>query len=255
MFAERRYLQIAESAVIRLTPQNSSRIYGDRPDFTSPEDRAFASGGQPRKGICARRDRPEVRRRTGRGGGARRGRNDISQHFFLIFETSVILPLSRSGRGLRLKKRGGMAVETVPAPRRCRLNVHGREVRRARIFARLREGWGYSDIARAEGLTGRRIRQIVSKALEKRTLDTASDHALLQLAARRPVGRRGRHRSGRALPQACRPARPLSPGRRRLAPLTTQPGAFAKRPDRPAPALASATFAGSGRKRGLAVQR
>ena len=49
-----------------------------------------------------------------------------------------------------------------------RLNVLGRGARRKRIFARLREGWAYDEIARDEGLSGERIRQIVSEILGKR---------------------------------------------------------------------------------------
>jgi hypothetical protein len=46
--------------------------------------------------------------------------------------------------------------ETAPAKRRP--NAYLRELRRARIFARLREGWPHTEIAREEGLTDRRIR-------------------------------------------------------------------------------------------------
>ncbi len=51
-----------------------------------------------------------------------------------------------------------------------------------RIFARLRGGWAYEDIAREEQVTIRRVRQIVSEALKRRTVDGGSDHAMLQLA-------------------------------------------------------------------------
>ncbi len=62
-----------------------------------------------------------------------------------------------------------------------RVNAHGRVVRRARIFARLREGWSYAAIAGEERLTPRRVRRNVSEALQKRVVDPASDHALSQL--------------------------------------------------------------------------
>ena len=62
-----------------------------------------------------------------------------------------------------------------------RLNVLGRGARRKRIFARLREGWAYDEIARDEGLSGERIRQIVSEILGKRVIDRNEDHAHLQL--------------------------------------------------------------------------
>jgi hypothetical protein len=45
-----------------------------------------------------------------------------------------------------------MVDEKVAAPTR-RLNAHGRDLRRARIFGRLREGWAYHEIARDERLT------------------------------------------------------------------------------------------------------
>ena len=60
-------------------------------------------------------------------------------------------------------------------------------LRRERIFARLREGWAYADIAQAEGLSSKRIGQIVSKALQKRSPDSAADHAMLQLARLEPA--------------------------------------------------------------------
>ncbi len=60
-------------------------------------------------------------------------------------------------------------------------------LRRQRIFARLREGWPYAEIAQAEGLSSKRISQIVSEALQKRTLDSVPDHAMLQLARLEPA--------------------------------------------------------------------
>ena len=74
-----------------------------------------------------------------------------------------------------------MVDEKIPAPTR-RLSAHKRDLRRARIFGRLREGWAYDEIARDEGLTAERIRQIVREALAKRLLDEETDHAKLQLA-------------------------------------------------------------------------
>ena len=67
-------------------------------------------------------------------------------------------------------------------PRKRRLNAYGRMMRRARIFARMREGWAYDEIAREEGVTAERVRQIVSEELKTRKVDTAADHAKLQLA-------------------------------------------------------------------------
>ncbi|HSV01479.1 MAG TPA: hypothetical protein VLI91_15370, partial [Roseiarcus sp.] len=62
-----------------------------------------------------------------------------------------------------------------------RPNARGKVLRRRRIFARLREGWVYEEIAAAEGLTATRIRQIVSEVLQKRVVDSRADHANLQL--------------------------------------------------------------------------
>ena len=78
-----------------------------------------------------------------------------------------------------------MDQEAAPAKRRP--NAYLRELRRARIFTRLREGWPYTEIAREEGLTDRRIRQIVSETLKKRIVDAPADHALLQLARLEPA--------------------------------------------------------------------
>lgn len=79
-----------------------------------------------------------------------------------------------------------MEQEAVLAAKR-RPNAYLRELRRARIFTRLREGWPYTEIAREEGLTDRRIRQIVSETLKKRIVDAPADHALLQLARLEPA--------------------------------------------------------------------
>jgi hypothetical protein len=81
-----------------------------------------------------------------------------------------------------------METELVPAPKR-RLDAHSRILRRGRIFARLREGWAYDEIAEDEGVTAERIRQVVREALGKRLLDEETDHVKLQLARLRPAMR------------------------------------------------------------------
>ena len=53
-------------------------------------------------------------------------------------------------------------MEQTSEPRR-RLNVLTKAERRKRIFARLREGWAYDEIAREERVSAERIRQIVSE--------------------------------------------------------------------------------------------
>ncbi len=71
-------------------------------------------------------------------------------------------------------------MEETQTPRR-RLNVLGKAARRKRIFARLREGWAYDEIAGEERVSPERIRQIVSEILDKRLIYRGVDHAHLQL--------------------------------------------------------------------------
>jgi len=79
-----------------------------------------------------------------------------------------------------------MVERMAPAPRR-RISEHGMMLRRQRIFARLREGRPYEEIAAEEGVTSTRIRQIVSEVLQTRAVDTGADHAKLQLDRLAPV--------------------------------------------------------------------
>ena len=77
-------------------------------------------------------------------------------------------------------------MEQTPEPRR-RLNVLGKAARRKRIFARLREGWAYDEIAGEERLSAERVRQIVAEVLGKRVIDRGEDHAHLQLERLMPA--------------------------------------------------------------------
>jgi hypothetical protein len=77
-------------------------------------------------------------------------------------------------------------MEQTSEPRR-RLNVLTKAERRQRIFARLREGWAYDEIAREERVSAERIRQIVSEVLGKRVIDRGADHAHLQLERLMPA--------------------------------------------------------------------
>ena len=77
-------------------------------------------------------------------------------------------------------------MEQTPEPRR-RLNVLTKAERRKRIFAPLREGWAYDEIAREERVSAERIRQIVSEVLGKRVIDRGADHAHLQLERLMPA--------------------------------------------------------------------
>ena len=74
-----------------------------------------------------------------------------------------------------------MDADTEPKPARPRLNPYTKAVRRERIFARLSLGWSYDKIAREEGVSDRRIRQIVTDALRRQKLDDPTDHAIIQL--------------------------------------------------------------------------
>jgi hypothetical protein len=67
------------------------------------------------------------------------------------------------------------------------MGARGMVLRRQRIFARLREGLGYEEIAAEEGVSLRRIRQIVSEVLQKRAVDSGADHAKLQLERLAPA--------------------------------------------------------------------
>jgi hypothetical protein len=77
-------------------------------------------------------------------------------------------------------------MQQPPEPRR-RLNVLTKAELRQRIFARLREGWAYDEIAREERVSAERIRQIVAEVLGKRVIDRGVDHAHLQLERLMPA--------------------------------------------------------------------
>lgn len=72
---------------------------------------------------------------------------------------------------------------------RPRLNIVMKTARTRRIFDRLREGWAYDDIAQAERLSAERIRQIVTRVLEQRYVDTSNNHAHLQNERLRPASK------------------------------------------------------------------
>ena len=77
-------------------------------------------------------------------------------------------------------------MEQTPAPGR-QLNVLSKAARKKRIFARLREGWAYDEIASEERLSPERVRQIVAEVLGKRVIDRGVDHAHLQLERLMPA--------------------------------------------------------------------
>jgi DNA polymerase II large subunit len=88
---------------------------------------------------------------------------------------------------------------------RPRLNVLGKAARRKRIFAKLREGWAYDEIAREERVSPERIRQIVSEVLGKRVIDRGADHAHLQLERLMPALRLAGEAIGRGELKAVAP--------------------------------------------------
>ncbi len=79
-----------------------------------------------------------------------------------------------------------MVQELAPVRRR-RFAALGKIERRKRIFARLREGASYEEIAAEEGVGRERIRQIVSEVLQKRAVDSGANHAKLQLDRLAPL--------------------------------------------------------------------
>ena len=56
-----------------------------------------------------------------------------------------------------------------------------RATRGKRILDRLREGWAYDEVAREEGLTERRVRQIVAEYLKDRDAVEGVTHAHMQI--------------------------------------------------------------------------
>ena len=65
-------------------------------------------------------------------------------------------------------------------PRR-RQTQFTRVARTKRILERLREGWAYDEVAREEGLTERRVRQIVAEYLKDRDAVEGVTHAHMQI--------------------------------------------------------------------------
>ena len=74
-------------------------------------------------------------------------------------------------------------------PRR-RLSEDEKRARRARIFARLRHGYEVAEIARREGLTPQRIRQIVSEARRERSEAEQAELAAIETEGLKPLLRR-----------------------------------------------------------------
>ena len=128
--------------------------------------------------------------RPGKGGDLRpdsRAKAEFRDIGFLIVEMCYGLRFNETAL-TATKSEAQMENEGEPGSKRP-LTALARVARRARIFARLREGWAYDEIARDERLTAERVRQIVREALERRLPDEDTDHAKLQLDRLQPAMR------------------------------------------------------------------
>jgi hypothetical protein len=76
---------------------------------------------------------------------------------------------------------GGMEGEMEQEQTRQRHTRVSRDIRAKRIVERLRGGWAYDEIARAEGLKARRVRQIVAEFLKSCEADDDGTHARMQI--------------------------------------------------------------------------
>ena len=74
-----------------------------------------------------------------------------------------------------------------PSFPRARPAARDRELRRVRILALVQAGWSYAAIAREEGLSRERVRQIVAQALEAGEAETKLVHAQVQIARLEPA--------------------------------------------------------------------
>lgn len=78
------------------------------------------------------------------------------------------------------------AADSPSAPK-PRVTAQDRAARRLRIFARFQEGRSYEAIAREEGLTRERVRQIIVEDLDARKAEPNGDHTRLQMARLEPA--------------------------------------------------------------------
>jgi len=123
----------------------------------------------------------------------------------------------------------------MPATRPPLRNRAASRARARRVFTRLMEGQSTSDVASAEGLTIRRVQQIVSAELQRREANPAEDYLLTQVARlERAVERLGRQIDDGKLAAAAPFVRviqmlsKLAPGPLRLSrPAFREPGAVA----------------------------
>ena len=111
--------------------------------------------------------------------------------------------------------RGWMVEDKAPARRR-RLGAHGMMFRRRRIFAQLREGFTYDEIAAEEGVSTRASARSSRKSCSSArstagpSMRSCNWIAWLPRCSSRPRHRRRRYFRDQSLSQGARPARPLS---------------------------------------------
>jgi hypothetical protein len=104
-----------------------------------------------------------------------------SNHFLFFTIHAILTPFQKSRRSRRRMSEGKMDQATIPTRGRRRLNARDRRTRQRRIIAGLSEGRAYDDIASEERLTTERVREIVTKVLQRRRLHDSGTHALIQI--------------------------------------------------------------------------
>ena len=67
-------------------------------------------------------------------------------------------------------------------PAKTRRTAYDRAMRANRIFARMLEGQSYAAIGESEGLTVRRVREIVQQALDRWDIEPSEEYRLVQIA-------------------------------------------------------------------------
>ena len=117
-----------------------------------------------------------------------------------------------------------MTGATRRAPRR-RLSEDEKRARRARIFERLRQGYWIAEIAKREGLTPQRIRQIVSEARPERSLAQQADLAAIETEGLKPLLERAARLVVQNDPAAIRALARIVDRLDRLVPAADAPGA------------------------------
>jgi hypothetical protein len=123
----------------------------------------------------------------------------FSRNDFRFTKYTLSCLLSRKAVSLAAIRRGGYGRREGGYRKKRRLDARGRVLRRGRIFARLREGYAYDEVAREEELTPERVLEIVREALARRIVRDRSRQAAMAPPrvddADRHGGRRWRRRS------------------------------------------------------------